>query len=118
MVSLKRILETTQPHIVGLKETYKNVGSNLTINGYIWIGRERKQKQGGGIGFQIRREMENHIISIHKIDESDSELLWIQYREKNIKDLYIGLYYGKQESRTPKEDIEKNWVAWKQIFYK
>ena len=38
LVSLKGILETTQPHIVGLKETYKNVDSNLTINGYIWIG--------------------------------------------------------------------------------
>ena len=50
--------------------------------------------------------MENHI-SIHKIGEEDSEILWIQYRQKNIKDLYIGIYYGKQESRTPKEDIEK-----------
>ena len=50
--------------------------------------------------------MENHI-SIHKIGEQDSEIMWIQYRQKNIKDLYICIYYGKQESRTPKEDIEK-----------
>ena len=106
LVSLKGILETTQPHIVGLKETHKNVDSNLNINGYIWIGRERKQKQGGGIGLLIRKEMKNHI-SIHKIGEEDSEILWIQYRQKNIKDLYIGIYYGKQESRTPKEDNEK-----------
>ena len=53
LISLKGILETTQPLIVGLTETHKNVDSNLNINGYIWIGRERKQKQGGGIGLLI-----------------------------------------------------------------
>ena len=32
--------------------------------------------------------------------------MWIQYKQKKNKDLYLGLYYGKQESRTPNETIE------------
>ena len=50
--------------------------------------------------------MENHT-SIHKIGEEDSELLWIQYREKNIKDLYIGLYYGNKKAEHPKKILKK-----------
>ena len=58
-----------------------------------------------GIGFLISKDIEKYV-SIHKVEEGENEKMWIQYKQKKNKDLYLGLYYGKQESRTPKDTIE------------
>ena len=103
--SLKGVINTLKPHVFGIVETHKNVDTNVLIEDYIWIGRPRKKKQGGGIGFLILKDIEKYV-SIHKVEEGENEKMWIQYKQKKNKDLYLGLYYGKQESRTPKETIE------------
>ena len=41
------------------------------------------------------------------ISDRDTELMWVSIRRKQQNPIFIGSYYGKQESRTSKEDIEK-----------
>ena len=39
----------------------------------------------------------------------DLELIWVSVRRQNQCPLYIGVYYGKQETRVRKEDIEREF---------
>ena len=32
------------------------------------------------------------------------EMIWLQYKQRETRDLYLGLYYGEQESRTTREE--------------
>ena len=43
--------------------------------------------------------------TIHKIGEDNIELIWIRICLPRKKELYIGVYYGKKETKTVKEEV-------------
>ena len=44
---------------------------------------------------------------MYDISNRNIEVIWVSIRRKNLPPIIVGTYYGKQESRTSKEEIEK-----------
>ena len=78
--------------------------TDIKINGYTFYGRKREGGIGGGVGIIVRNDI-LHKTAPH-ISNRNLEIMWISVRRKNLPPLLIGTYYGKQESRTSKNEIE------------
>ena len=105
--SLTEITQNLKPHIVTICETQLKSEGGFEIEGYMMFGKTRKQKNGGGVAILIRDDMKRYIAP--HISESELEILWVSMRRKLSCPLYIGVYYGKQESRSNKEEIEEEF---------
>ena len=83
--------------------------SNIRIQGYTFCGKGRKTKTkgSGGVGIFVRNDLMDHVTP-HET-RREIELIWVSVRRKNQCPLYIGVYYGKQESRVRKEDSENEF---------
>lgn len=90
---------------MAITETKLTADRYIKIEGYRWIGRPRRNKQGGGIGLLIKDSLANQT-TIHVVGEEELEILWIKIKRKQQQPVMIGLYYGKQESRTTKTEAE------------
>ena len=51
VISLKQILINNPCEIIALCETHLKQNEKVNVPGYKWIGLNRKDKDGGGIGF-------------------------------------------------------------------
>ena len=103
--SMIDILNDNNPQIFLLTETQLRSNSGITFPGYIFYSRCRKNKPGGGVGILVRDDIKCNVAP--HISDRDTELIWISVRRKNLPPIMIGSYYGKQESRTSKEEIER-----------
>ena len=103
--SLTEIINDSKPHLFFLTETQMRSNSNEQINGYTFFSRKREGKQGGGVAFLARNDIKNNLMT--HFSERNIEILWTSIRRKGHPPLFIGTYYGKQETRTNKEEIEK-----------
>ena len=101
LISISEILNETNPHLFLITDI---TNSGLNINGYTFFGRKREEKTGGGVGVLVRNDVRNNI-AVH-ISSRDIEIMWVSVRRKNSPPLIAGVYYGKQESRTSKAEIE------------
>ena len=63
-----------------------------------------KKKKGGGVGILVRNDIRNNV-AVH-ISNRNIEIMWVSVRRKNLTPFIAGIYYGKQESRTTKAEIE------------
>lgn len=87
-----------------LSETQLKSNTGVHFENYTFFGKNRENKFGGGIGILVRNELKS--ISAPHYSERDIEILWLSIKRTNRKPLFIGVYYGKQESRTNKAEIE------------
>ena len=102
--SLIEHLHTEKPKVCLLTETLLQSDRVLNISGYTFFGKARTNRKGGGVGILVENEIRNKVIP-HTSDRP-IEMTWVSIRRKNNVPLFIGCYYGKQESRCPKEDIQ------------
>ena len=105
MNSLNGIIVQTDPDIVAICETKLNTDRNVIVNGFKWIGRPREQKEDGGIGVLLKDEISKNT-TIELIGDDNIEIMWLRIKLHMKKALILGIYYGKQESRTAKEQAE------------
>ena len=63
-----------------------------------------EKKAGGGVGIFVDNEIK-HCTAPH-INSRNLEIIWISITRKNLRPLFVGVYYGKQESEGTKADIE------------
>ena len=103
--SLTEILNENKPHLFFLTETQMRSDSNEQIDGYTFFGRKREGKVGGGVAFLARNDIKNSLMTHYS--ERNIEIIWTSIRRKGHSPLFVGTYYGKQETRTNKEEIEK-----------
>ena len=103
--SLTEILNDNKPHLFFLTETQMRSNSNEQFDGYTFYSRKREGKTGGGVAFLARNDIKNSLMT--HFSERNIEILWTSVRRKGHPPLFIGTYYGKQETRTNKEEIEK-----------
>ena len=101
---LTEILHDKDPHIFLLTETQLRSNVGMQIEGYQFFCRKREGKNGGGVGILVKNEIRDKIIP--HISDRPIEIMWISVRRGNSLPLFIGVYYGKQESRTSKDEIE------------
>ena len=90
---------------------------NIKIKGYKWVGKERAEnKEGGGVGILIK----NDIIKACTINQIDTkiEIMSLNIKTKYNEDLNIFIYYGKQESRTTKEEAINEFTQLEAIMKK
>ena len=60
---------------------------------------------GGGVGICVRNDIRPNIAA--HISERNLEIMWVSIRRKKMPPLFVGTYYGKQETRTNKNEIER-----------
>ena len=101
---LKEVMYDHNPHIFLLTETQLNSDTGVTIKGYTLFSKIRNSS-GGGVSILVRNDVTKHVAP--HISERDIELIWISVRKKGTKPIFIGSYYGKQESRTTNEEIQR-----------
>ena len=101
--SLIEQLSAEQPHLFLLTETLLTTNSDIQIEGYTFFGRARTGRLGGGVAILAREDIRNYIIP--HISDRDIEMIWVSYKKKKCPPLFIGCYYGKQESRCSKDEI-------------
>jgi len=104
--TLENTLLTHGTHIAGITETHLSKGEKINIKGYKWVGKERKDKQGGGIGFLIRNDIANLTETTEPNPNHSTETLWLKLKTRNP--MHIGITYGKQEN-TQVEEIEEQF---------
>ena len=103
--SIAETLNEHNPQVFLLTETLLRSNTGISIDGYTFFGKCRDGKTGGGVGILIHNDIKKHAAP-HQ-SERDIEILWISIRRKNLPPILIGSYYGKQETRTSKAEIEK-----------
>ena len=104
MQSIQSVLDEIEADIIAITETKLNTDRNKNIPGYKWIGRPRLNKEGGVVGVFVKQEITQSMM-IHKIGDDNLEIIWITICLQKKKKLYIGVHYGKQETRTAKEEV-------------
>ena len=102
--SLIENLDSENPHVVLLTETLLPTDTDIHIQGYKFFGRARINKKGGGVAILVRSELENVVIP--HTSERNIEIIWISIRRRGKTPIFIGCYYGKQEVRCNKEEID------------
>ena len=106
MTSLQNAAETYGAHIVAVVET-KQIPPRLEGYG-IWNSKERKNKGGGGVAIAARNDVNSKIIKVDNLDEDEQDVVWVELKKSLKENLYIGVYYGKQESAS-REDVENEF---------
>ena len=109
---LIEILHDQNPHLYLLTETQLKSNVGMKIEGYNFYGRKREGKNGGGVGILVR----NDIISktAPHISDRTIELMWISLQTKTNRPIMIGVYYGLQETRSSKNEIELEMASLKE----
>ena len=105
--SLINILNDTKPHLFLLTETQMRANINEKISDYTLFSKIREDKNGGGVAILVRDDIKD-IVTPH-IPDRNIELIWIFIQRKKKRPLFIGSYYGKQETRTSKNEIEREF---------
>ena len=80
---------------------------NEKLDGYTLLSRIREGKNGGGVAILVRDDIK-HIV-IPQIPDRNIEMIWTVIQRKNKRPLFIGCYYGKQETRMNKNEIEREF---------
>ena len=89
--SLIENLSAERPHFFLLTETLLTTDSDIQLDGYIFFGRARRGKLGGGVAILVRNDIRNLVIP--HISDREIEMIWVSYRQKKSKPLFIGCYY-------------------------
>ena len=102
-ISLIDILGELKPEVALFTETMLRSQNEFEIEGYTFFGKSRNKRACGGVGILVRDDLKGSIIP-HET-ERETEILWVSLRRELLKPLFIGVYYGKQESRNSRDDM-------------
>ena len=105
IIGLNAIIQDHTPQLFLLTETQLRSTIAPKIQGYTFYGKTREGKIGGGVGIYVRNDVTPYL-TCH-ISERNIEIIWVNIRQKNKSPIIIGTYYGKQETRTSKSEIEQ-----------
>ena len=98
--SLENLLQSEKIGIALITETKLPGKDKINIKGYKWIGKNREDKNGGGVGLLISDELCKNTVEDNTSDEYPNlETKWIKL-ECRPKDIAIGVFYGPQENKT------------------
>ena len=104
--SLVAILKTNDVNLVTINETHLRANDKLNIEGYKTFTRNRKDKAKGGIATCVNNK--SAATSLKVGEGQDDEYIITRHGEFSPAINVIN-YYGKQESRQSKENIEEDW---------
>ncbi len=106
MRSMQSLVEAENLHITLITETMFKGDEKYNIKGQKWVGRNRKNKTGGGVGILVSEKISNNTTEVTDIEEDeDLETTWVKI-DTRPDDVYIGVFYGPQENN-PIENTRK-----------
>ena len=97
------VLGELNPQIALFTETMLKSGSRFEIDGYTFCGRNRDTKSSGGVGILVNNEIKD-VVTPHET-QRDIEMVWVSVRRRARQPVFIGVYYGLQESRNSRNDM-------------
>ena len=106
--SLTETVHEFNHHIFLITETQLRSNNGVSIEGYTFYSKCRTSANGGGVGILIRNDIKMNVTP--HVSDRETELMWISLRRKNLPPLIIGTYYGKQENKTTKAEIEREMM--------
>ena len=109
MKSLKEIVYSTECDLYSVTEMNLKQNENIVVKGYKWVGKIGEERNGGGNGILIKDTLINDI-TIEPITAKNIEVLLLKLNLNNSEYLVIMIYYGKQESRTNKEEAIAEFI--------
>ena len=109
--SLTEILHENNPHLFLLTETQMRSNYGFSIKGYAYYGRNREGKIG--VGILVRSDIAARVKP--HINDRGIEIMWISVYRKNCRPLLVGVYYGRQETRTSKIEIQHEMLLQEEI---
>ena len=77
-------------------ETFLTENKGLKLDGYTFFGNARTTGKGGGVGICVKNDKKS-FISPH-YSQRPLEIIWVSMVQPNGKPLFVGVYYGLQES--------------------
>ena len=86
-------------------ETFLTENKGLKLDGYTFFGNARTTGKGGGVGICVKNDKKS-FISPH-YSQRPLEIIWVSMVQPNGKPLFIGVYYGLQESVSPSKIQEE-----------
>ena len=92
-----------KPEIALFTETMLKGTSSFNIDGYTFCGKGREKKACGGVGILVHNDVK-HIVTPHET-QRNIELMWVSVRRNGQRPIYIGVYYGKQETRNNRNEM-------------
>ena len=104
-MGISEIMQQHQPQIFLVAETQLRSDLTESFTGYTLFHRKREGKLGGGVGILVKNDFRQNI-ALH-ISDRPIEIMWISVFRSNECPLLIGVYYGRQETRTSNEEIDK-----------
>ena len=107
-VGITEILQQQEPDIFLMSETQLRSDLTESFSGYTFFHRKREGNLGGGVGILVKNDF-RHNIAPHTTDRP-LEIMWLSVFRDNNTPLLIGVYYGKQESRTTNDEIDREMV--------
>ena len=103
--SIQTLPEAEKVDIALITESKLNNKESANIKGYKWIGKNRKDRSGGGVGILIANKIANLTTEDNSTDEENTETKWIKL-ECKPKNIAIGVFYGPQEKT--KQELVKS----------
>ncbi len=85
-----------ETHIICIAET-KTKQDPPKLENHEWIVKNRTNTEGGGVAIAIRKDLAKKAQQVENLETQDQEIIWLQLPWGNKK-LFIGTYYGPQES--------------------
>ena len=102
---ITELVQQHEPHIFLITETQLRSDLSESFKGYTFFHRKREGNLGGGVGILVKNDF-RHNIAPH-ISNRPIEIMWLSVFRNNNVPLILGVYYGKQESRTTKQEIDR-----------
>ena len=93
--SLKQILINKSSEIIALCRTHLKQNEKVNVPGYKWIGLNRNDKDGGGIGFLINSNIVKSCF-VERQTNDGIEIMTVRLELKENKTITIYIYYGKE----------------------
>ena len=105
--SLLEVLKDVNPDICILNETGLRGKNKLKIQGYITFSRNRVEKAMGGISTSVKDNIANCAVNVGQ-GAGDDEFIIVRLEQFTPAICLIN-YYGEQEGRVGKEEVNAKW---------
>ena len=109
MACIKNVFAEVKPDIALFTETHLTENKGASVEGYTFFAKSRTSGKGGGVGVFVKNEEKANVAPHYS--SRDLEIVWVSINREAENPLFIGCYYGKQEttcsSATIQEEMDK-----------
>ena len=110
----KTLVNTENPDIIGLTETWLNCNKNefeseFNLEGYTMLNKDRKNKKGGGVLFYIKDYLKPTCLDLQGNNDK-TETIWAHLRGANNKRINVGVIYRPPDQKADVDDIMYNEI--------